>query len=293
MDPIKSVLEFNEHDRDQGVTRTYMYYTHTSHHLITEKQEVDLLDTATWGQMLFLDGVLQSTSKDEIIYHTALVHPLMNALSNRESILLLGGGEGATAREVLRWEGVGRVDMVEYDRELVSFMKSYGSSWSRGAFRDRRLTVVYDDAWAFMESCECYDGIIVDLTDPNLNTEDWDSLLKAVMRSVQPLEGGFVMNAGFYLPWKTGALRQLKGLIEGLCTENPGYMYTIYTAMVPSFGGEWTFIAVTHKKKFITEPEFMTCIPTWIRRLIRPLANPLIDYSAETMASQGRIRSNV
>ena len=115
---VRSIQEFHESDKDQGVERTYLYYKSSSTHVYTEKQDVDLLESPSWGKMLFLDGVLQSTTKDEVIYHNALVHPLMSSLKSRKSILILGGGEGATAREVLRWP-VESVTMVDYDQELV------------------------------------------------------------------------------------------------------------------------------------------------------------------------------
>jgi len=165
---VKSVLEFNEKDRDQGVERNYLYYTSDSSHVNTEKQEADIINSTYWKKMLFLDGTLQSTLRDEVIYHNALVHPLMDTLQTKDHILILGGGEGATAREVLRWSKVKGVMMVDYDKELVEFMKYYGPEWSMGAFHDPRLTVLFHDAWAFVKTGLEYDGVIIDLTDPDL-----------------------------------------------------------------------------------------------------------------------------
>ena len=278
---LKSVLEFHEHDKDQGVDRTYLYYNTTSTHLDTDKQEVDIITSPVWGKMLFLDGTLQSTSKDEIIYHNALVHPLMAMLTEKKNILILGGGEGATAREVLRWKNVERVIMVDYDKELVEYMMS-DTTWSCNAFNDRRLHVVYDDAWNYIKNTGEYDGIIIDLTDPSLKTQMWKPLIKNALNVVKNRMGGIVMNAGLYLPWKTDQLRDLKNIVEDLCKEYVDFKYYIYTAFVPSFNGEWTFIVISHKNKFITEPEFMTCIPAWIRRGIRMLDNTLLDYPVVT-----------
>jgi spermidine synthase len=272
---VKSVLEFHEHDKDQGVERTYLYYKNSSTHIHTEKQEVDIIESIVWGKMLFLDGTLQSTTKDEVIYHNALVHPLMSTLQSKARILILGGGEGATAREVLRWKAVERLVMVDYDKELVDYMK-IDKDWSHGAYNDRRLMVVCDDAWRYMKNTGDYDGIIIDLTDPSLKTESWDTLLKDVMESVKPNKGGFVMNAGLYLPWKTEKLNEIVNLIESLCMENPDYKYYMYTAMIPSFNGEWTFICMAHKSKFMGEPEHLDIIPSWIRRSIRTLDTAII-----------------
>ena len=103
--PIKPVNEFNEKDPGQGVERIYRYYNVGSCHEITDKQGVDIINSIGWGHMLFLDGVLQSTTQDEIIYHNALVHPLLEGLTDRSRILIIGGAEGATQEKFY----VGRV----------------------------------------------------------------------------------------------------------------------------------------------------------------------------------------
>jgi spermidine synthase len=273
---IKSMHEFIETDKDQGVERTYMYDSKKSHHIHTHRQEIDILDSTIWGKMLFLDRTLQSTSRDEIIYHSALVHPLMDALDNKGEILILGGGEGATAREVLRWNGVEKVVQVDYDEELVEYMKK-DLTWSKGAYNDARLQCVYQDAWAFIGRSLPFNGVIVDLTDPDLKTEDWKDLLFQIMVRVASRRGGFVINAGLYVPWNVETIKAMRAIVEKLCAEFPGYRYHIYTAMIPSFNGEWTFIAVTRGTTFMKEPEHLMAIPAWIRRQIRTLTNAVID----------------
>jgi spermidine synthase len=273
---VNSVHEFIERDPDQGVERAYIYYNKPSTHLYTLKQEVDLLETPKWGKMLFLDGCLQSTTMDEVIYHNALVHPLLSTLKKKEKILILGGGEGATAREVLRWP-VFSVEMIEYDEELVEHMQTYGVQWSQGAWKDMRLKIYYECAWAHMAKGDHYDAVIIDLTDPDIKKERWLDLLTNVLRSVKESKGGFVMNAGLYLPWDTRKLEDIVSLIRHLCSRNPEFKYYIYTAFVPSFNGEWTFIAVSHKQTFMIEPEHLNIIPAWIRRSIRTLPDSLLE----------------
>lgn len=279
---IKPVLEYNENDKDQGVERTYLYYRKGSANIDTDKQEVDIVNSKYWNKMLFLDGCLQSTTKDEVIYHNALVHPLMDTLQKKENILILGGGEGATAREVLRWSKVKYTMMIDYDRQLVEFMKINGSEWAMGALYDPRLTVMYHDAWTFMKTGMCYDGIIIDLTDPDLTKERWDILLYNVFQSIKPNNGGFVMNAGLYQPWDTTNLKELLHLVQSICISNSDYKYYFYTTFIPSFNGEWTFIVVSHKGKFMVEPEFSDVIPEWIRRGIKMLPDSLIENPANT-----------
>ena len=274
---VKSVLEFNEKDSDQGVERNYLYYTSDSAHINTEKQEADIINSTYWKKMLFLDGTLQSTLRDEVIYHNALVHPLLDTLQTKDNILILGGGEGATAREVLRWTKVKGVMMVDYDKELVDFMKYHGPEWSMGAFHDPRLTVLFHDAWAFVKTGLEYDGVIIDLTDPDLATEKWPELLRYTLASVKSRKGGFVMNAGLYQPWSTKKLKDLVLIVKDLCFKNIEFRYYIHTVFVPSFNGEWTFIVVAHKGKFMVEPEFSDVIPAWLRRGIKMLPDDLLE----------------
>lgn len=283
---VRSVQEFHEIDKDQGVERTYLYYKTSSTHIHTEKQGVDIIESPTWGKMLFLDGVLQSTTKDEIIYHNALVHPLMNSLKSRKSILILGGGEGSTAREVLRWP-VESVTMVDYDKELVEHMMVHGKEWSEYAFNDRRLNVLYKDAWAHLELDLQYDGIIVDLTDPELKLQRWRHLLQMVLKSIQKSNGSFVVNAGLYVPWKIDTVRIIRNMVKSLCLQSE-YTYKVYTAFIPSFNGEWTFILV-HRKEIEIDLNSLSMIPAWIRRTIQPLDNDLIDKEAFTKPSTSSI----
>jgi spermidine synthase len=230
--------------------------------------------------MLFLDGCLQSSTRDEVIYHNALVHPLLFTLNKREKILILGGGEGATAREVLRWP-VFSTFMVDYDMKLVEHMKLHGSRWHKGCFHDVRLKVIFECAWTFMKKGFTFDGVIIDLTDPDFLKERWEELLTLVISSIKEAKGGFVMNAGLYQPWNTDKLQGIVKLIQLLCLRNPEFKYYIYTAFIPSFNGEWTFIVLNHKSKFMIEPEELTIIPEWIRRSIRTLPEHLI-YSVST-----------
>lgn len=133
----------------------------------TKFQQVDIVDSYSFGKCLFLDGKLQSSEYDEWVYHESLVHPAMVTHPNPRKVLIIGGGEGATAREILRYPSVERVVMVDIDRELVELCKSYMPEWSQGAFEDPRFELVISDGRKFIEeSSEMFDVVILDLTDP-------------------------------------------------------------------------------------------------------------------------------
>jgi len=285
---IKSLQDFHEIDKDQGVERIYSYYKSGSSMLHTEKQEVNIIESPTWGTMLFLDGTLQSTTRDEIIYHNALVHPLMYCLNSIKNILILGGGEGATAREVLRWP-VQSLTMVDYDKALVEHMKIHGSKWSQGAFNDPRLEIIYRDAWIHLQSAVHYDGVIIDLVDPGSSIHKWSKLLSMVLASVKRSRGAFVMNAGLYLPWKLGELKEVNQMLYELCNANPDYTYTMYTSFIPSFNGEWTFIIVHPIDAHLVPIDNISVIPAWIRRTMKPLSSEMLINNVDTTPSTSKL----
>lgn len=137
----------------------------------TSYQYVDIVDTYSFGKCLFLDGKLQSSAYDEYIYHESLIHPAMIAHPAPRRVAVIGGGEGATIREVLRYEEVDEVVMVDIDEELVKLCEKYLPEWSRGAFKDPRLNLRFENGRSYLERCEEeFDVIVLDLTDPTPNS---------------------------------------------------------------------------------------------------------------------------
>jgi spermidine synthase len=133
----------------------------------TQYQDYFLFETKGFGKVLVLDKDVQSTEKDEYIYHETLVHPAMLAHPDPRRVLIVGGGEGATLREVLKHPSVERAVMVDIDGELVELAKAHMPEWHQGAFEDPRTVLVIEDARAYLERHEdTYDVILIDLTDP-------------------------------------------------------------------------------------------------------------------------------
>jgi spermidine synthase len=116
--------------------------------------------------MLVLDGLIQSAEDDEHSYHEALVHPGMIAHANPREVLIIGGGEGATLREVLRYRSVERATMVDIDGELIELCKQHLDDWHRGSFDDPRTELIIGDGRAFLETTDrTFDVVICDITD--------------------------------------------------------------------------------------------------------------------------------
>ncbi len=212
-------------------------------HKITTYQEVSLLDTNAFGRMLVLDGYIQTTEKDEYIYHEMIVHVPLMTHSEPANVLIIGGGDGGAAREVLKHSSVEKVTMVEIDEEVVEICKSYFPA-TANALKDSRMELIYTDGREYLRNKEDeFDIIIVDSTEP-----------------VGP-------SAGLFAPeFYQSAYTSLKA--EGILvaqTESPFYnqdiitnSYTslselfpvteVYLAPVPSYpGGLWSFMMGSKK----------------------------------------------
>ncbi|WP_083097553.1 polyamine aminopropyltransferase [Pseudophaeobacter leonis] len=134
---------------------------------MTEHQRLKVLQNGTFGRILTLDDVVQTTEGDNFIYHEMMTHVPILAHGAAKRVLIIGGGDGGMAREALHHASVDHVTMVEIDAGVVDFSKEYLPMLSQGAFDDRRLNLVIADGAAFMrETDEKFDVIIVDSTDP-------------------------------------------------------------------------------------------------------------------------------
>ncbi|ASJ13101.1 polyamine aminopropyltransferase [Thermococcus thioreducens] len=132
----------------------------------TKYQRLELYETEGFGKLLVLDGTVQLVEVGEESYHEPLVHPVMLAHPNPRRVLIIGGGDGGTLREVLRHETVERAIMVEIDEMVMEISKLY-LNVARGAFEDPRAEVMVDDGVKYLrETEEQFDVIIVDSTDP-------------------------------------------------------------------------------------------------------------------------------
>lgn len=138
------------------------------YHGKTKFQEISLIDTIGYQKALLVDGQMQSTTFDERIYHESLVQPVMMTHPNPKRVFIGGGGEGATAREVLKHKSVEECVMVDIDDEMCAIAKQYMVDWHQGSFDDPRFKLVNEDARKVLCSYPSgyFDVIILDLCDP-------------------------------------------------------------------------------------------------------------------------------
>ncbi len=133
----------------------------------TDFQRIEVLETDAFGRLLLLDGLVMLTERDEFVYHEMIAHPALCLLEDPRHVLIVGGGDGGTAREVLRHASVEHVDLVEIDAAVVEVARAYFPHVA-GALEDERLHVHAADGAAFVADAAegAYDLVLIDSTDP-------------------------------------------------------------------------------------------------------------------------------
>lgn len=133
----------------------------------TDHQHLLIADTPFMGRVMLLDGVVQTTERDEFIYHEMMVHVPLFAHPNPKRVLIIGGGDGGILREVLRHKNIEHVTQVEIDGSVIEMCKEYFPKHSNGAFDDPRAHIIIADGKEFVANCQDkFDIIIADSTDP-------------------------------------------------------------------------------------------------------------------------------
>lgn len=199
----------------------------------TDHQRLRVIENPTFGRILTLDGVVQTTEGDNFIYHEMMSHVPILAHGDARRVLIIGGGDGGMARTVLQHRGVRHVTMVEIDADVVDFSRRYLPALSDGAFDDPRLELVIADGADFMRETEGgYDVIIVDSTDPVGPGEALfsDHFYGHARNALSP-EGILVTQNG--VPFLqgaelTGTMRAFKSLFRDA---------TCYLATIPTYAG--------------------------------------------------------
>lgn len=129
-------------------------------------QQIDVFHCAEFGTFLTLDGQMMLTQKDEFIYHDMIVHVPMATRPDAKNVLVIGAGDGGTVRELTRYRGIERIDVVEIDRMVVEACREYLPQ-TAGSFADPRVRLIYEDGLRFVRTRnDIYDLVIVDSTDP-------------------------------------------------------------------------------------------------------------------------------
>jgi spermidine synthase len=241
-------------------------YVHGVHRVLayrqTPFQEMYVVETGAYGKGLVLDGKWQSSVGDEFLYHEPLVHPACCLQGHPRRVLVLGGGEGATVREVLRWRTVEKVVMVDIDGDVVEACREYLPEMHQNVFDDPRMELVIGDALEFLDrTTEQWDVVISDLTDP---IEDGPAFLLFTQEHFQQVQrvlapGGFYMiQGGALVPPELAIHARTVNTLKSVFTQvNPAFCYA------PTYGTSLGLI-LSSMQPFSTRPD-----PDEIDRLLQ------------------------
>ncbi len=211
----------------------------------TPFQDYVIIRSIPFGKMLFIDGELQSSQKDEQIYHESLIHPAMVLHPSPKSVLIIGAGEGAAAREVLRHPSVERLFLVDIDGEVIAQCKEFLTEWHQGSFDHPKSTLIIEDGKKFVENTEDqFDIIFIDICDRldnspavELYTQQFYASLKKILKPngivvVQSMEFNFDLERQDHLT----VHRNLRNIFQHAIS---------YHSFVPSFWSVWGFVIAT------------------------------------------------
>ncbi|CAM4109212.1 polyamine aminopropyltransferase [Bacillus paranthracis] len=250
---------------------------HTS--LLNEKsnyQNIHLLQVS--DIRLYLDKQLQFSSVDEQIYHEALVHPIMSKVIDPKRVLILGGGDGLALREVLKYETVLHVDLVDLDEAMINMARNVPEivSLNNNSFLDSRVNVHVCDAKEFLNSpSSLYDVIIIDFPDPatEILSTLYTSELFARIATFLTEGGAFVCQSN------SPADAPLVYWSIGNTIEHAGLTVKSYHTIVPSFGTDWGFHIAANSAYVLDQIEQLYVVPT--PRTLPSLLSPLFQFREE------------
>ena len=202
-------------------------------------QQIDILDTPAFGRALVLDGTLMLSEKDEFIYHEMLAHVPMAVHPGVRNVLVVGGGDGGTVRELCKYKSIESVDLVEIDKDVVLLAKKH-LPFTASALEDPRVKVWLEDGLRYVRGKkDAYDLIIVDCSDPDVPAEGlftrefYGTCFKALRAD------GILINQ-HESPFYAEHQRSVRDAHRHIAVEFPLAM--VYQAHIPSYpSGHWLF----------------------------------------------------
>jgi spermidine synthase len=224
-------------------------------------------DRADGSIALFIDGDLQFDSRDEAIYHEGLVLPALAVTLSRKDtnkkVLIIGGGDGLSAREVLKSNKVSQVDLVDYDPEIIDLAKNQFKQFNNASLSDARLHINISDAWQFVNEAianrQYYDLIIVDLTvasdvdSARFHSVDWYTMLHGILDNSGVIASNSVSPEN--TPWAYCSIFNSIAL-SGLHPRP--YHVTIPSFAAKGYGSDWGFFMAA--KSAISAQEIDSCV---------------------------------
>ena len=212
--------------------RISLRYQTVLHEEQTEFQHIRLLETPFFGKVLLLDGVIQLTEMDNAAYHELITHVPLLAHRRPRRVLIVGGGDGGSLQQVLRYSAVEEVVVCELDRRVVEICAEFFPAFGR-PFQDSRVRLIVEDAFTYLERVEApFDLIIADTTDPIGQAEKLFSLpfYELMHRALAP--EGIIVTQCEQMYFDAALIKQMMAIADRLA-RCPAYYHTL----VPTYPG--------------------------------------------------------
>jgi spermidine synthase len=235
-------------------------------------QAVEVHDTDTFGKLFRLDGHFMTSEKDEFYYHENLVHLAAVTHPQPERALIVGGGDGGSAEELLKHPSMKSVTLVEIDRAVVDIARKYFHSVHKGVLDDARLTLRIEDGFAFVRNTsEHFDLIVLDLTDAGgpsaeLYTPDFYRACAARLTAM----GAMTLHIASPVAHPDRIRATLANLRLAFATVVP------YLTSVPLYGGMWMMACCSAT----LDPKTMTALQV-DRRIAQRCLSDLRYYNGD------------
>jgi len=203
----------------------------------SEFQTVDVVETKGHGKMLLNDGLIMVTERDEFAYHDMITHVPLFVHPAPKNVLVIGGGDGGTAREVLRHKGVEKCTMVEIDAMVVDACREYIPQTSKDLDHEKMQLIIGDGVEFVKQTAEKFDVIIVDSTDPIGPAQPLfgEAFYQDVFNCLT--DDGIVVSQGESSWYAMDIQQSLLTVLNAVFPQN--YLYSFSNLTYP--GGLWSF----------------------------------------------------
>jgi spermidine synthase len=245
---------FTDKDSDQALSLRFTGEVY--HDVKTPFQRVRILESYKYGKMLALDDMVMTTINDEFHYHEMISHTAMFSHPNPKNILVIGGGDGGTVREILRHESVEKVTMVEIDGEVIEACKKHLPEIA-AEFNNPKLELIVDDGIDFIKKAQAgaYDIVIVDGSDPVGPAEGLFSVEFYTNCYNSLKEQGILVAQGESPKFNEVAFADLNRTLQGIFGKENAPISLFYVPTYPT--GMWSFQygikGLNHPKKAVNE----------------------------------------
>lgn len=229
-------------DKDQDQALSLRYTKNTLFDQRSEYQRVRIFETAAHGKMLAINNMVMATEKDEAHYHEMIAHPALTSHALPRQVLIIGGGDGGTAREVLKHSAVENVTLVEIDPIVINACTQFLPTMSH-SFKNQKLKLIVGDGIEYVKDCIRqqikFDVILIDGSDPVGPAEGL--FTKEFYHNCHQLlsENGILVAQGESPTFNTGVFKDVNRCLKELFGADQTHVLLFYATTYPS--GMWSF----------------------------------------------------